>query len=583
MTILPIAGRELRVSARRPLTYWGRLGAAALALIIFGTFQLIASAYGGMGFNAGQLQFAVLKWMAFIFACGTGIFLTADSLSEEKREGTLGLLFLTDLRGYDVVFGKLISHSLQASYGLLAVFPVLGLTMLAGGVAGAEFARIVLIICNTVFLSLAIGLFVSSLSRDSIKAMNGTLLVILVFLLGLPMADIVLAGGNSMKFKAVFSLASPGYLFMETGAFSNPDYWTCLAVQHALAWGVLVLSCVCVPRAWQEKSAHPAAPRPTPASRWRFGGSPARLALRRKLLDKNPVLWLAMRDRRLPRLVWLITALLTVLTGWQVIKSHAYLNSPGGGVVGSFRISTLLYPLQSLFVLVLTLWVAFQASRLFVEGVRNGALELLLVTPVTPRHIVHAQWKALLRTFLVPAILAQVFFRVIAFLQMHQVMTATNSAGYGSNYNWVQYLVISPIVGIVEFLATLAALGWFGMCMGLTSRKPVFAVLKSLCFVSVLPWIAMIFIQLFAQILLISRVRSVSNPWLVGSLMIILNAVLSLGKDAFFIVLARRRLLTGFREAVAQAGQRRAPLRNRLPLPMPPVHPGAANMERPQP
>ena len=28
---------------------------------------------------------------------------TADSLSAEKREGTLGLLFLTDLRGYDVV------------------------------------------------------------------------------------------------------------------------------------------------------------------------------------------------------------------------------------------------------------------------------------------------------------------------------------------------------------------------------------------------------------------------------------------------------------------------------------------------
>ena len=52
------------------------------------------------------MLFTVLNAIAFIFCLLAGVFLTADCLSEEKREGTLGLLFLTSLKGYDVVLGK---------------------------------------------------------------------------------------------------------------------------------------------------------------------------------------------------------------------------------------------------------------------------------------------------------------------------------------------------------------------------------------------------------------------------------------------------------------------------------------------
>src|SRR6267143_6346346 len=138
--------------------------------------------------------------MAFGFALATGVFLTGDCLSEEKREGTLGLLFLTDLRGYDVVLGKLISHSVQAFYGLLAAFPVLALTLLAGGVSGGEFWRMMLVFCNTLFFSLSVGLLVSSISRDAMKAINGTLLFCLLFVAGLPLAEWAVAGWDPMKF-----------------------------------------------------------------------------------------------------------------------------------------------------------------------------------------------------------------------------------------------------------------------------------------------------------------------------------------------------------------------------------------------
>jgi len=140
MTLLPIVGRELRVVSRKRGTYWTRVFSAALALVLMGTFLGAWSASRQMtGANSGQILFSMLKWLCFVFACGAGMFLTSDCLSEEKRDGTLGLLFLTDLRGYDVVAGKLIAMSLHAFYGLLAIFPVLGLTLMLGGVSGLEF------------------------------------------------------------------------------------------------------------------------------------------------------------------------------------------------------------------------------------------------------------------------------------------------------------------------------------------------------------------------------------------------------------------------------------------------------------
>ena len=85
---------------------------------------------------------------------------TADCLSQEKREGTLGLLFLTDLKGHDVVLGKLVATSVRGFYGLLAVFPVLAVPLLLGGTTSGEFWRVVLVLMDTFLFSLAIGILV---------------------------------------------------------------------------------------------------------------------------------------------------------------------------------------------------------------------------------------------------------------------------------------------------------------------------------------------------------------------------------------------------------------------------------------
>src|SRR5690242_17627334 len=121
-TLLPIAERELRVAARKRSTFWLRIIAALVAFII-GTGFLILTRVGlGMGpFTLGSGLFATLTWLGLGVALAAGPFLTSDCLSEEKRSGTMGFLFLTDLRGYDVVLGKLLATSHRGLCALLGV------------------------------------------------------------------------------------------------------------------------------------------------------------------------------------------------------------------------------------------------------------------------------------------------------------------------------------------------------------------------------------------------------------------------------------------------------------------------------
>src|SRR6185503_20007720 len=110
----------------------------------------------------------------------------------ERREGTLGLLFLTDLKSYDVVTGKLAASSINSFFGLLAVFPVLSLAMLAGGITVGEFWRMALALSSTLALSLTAGLAVSARNVAERRAIVGTTLLLAGISGGLPLLDTLL-------------------------------------------------------------------------------------------------------------------------------------------------------------------------------------------------------------------------------------------------------------------------------------------------------------------------------------------------------------------------------------------------------
>jgi ABC-type transport system involved in multi-copper enzyme maturation permease subunit/heme exporter protein D len=550
MTVLPIAERELRVAARRKTTYWSRLVSAALALLIFAGVLAIFELGGRiMGFTSqlGPILFGIFSWLSFAFVCVAGVFLTSDSLSEEKREGTLGLLFLTDLRGYDVVLGKLLSHSLVAVYGLLAALPVIGLAFLLGGVTGAEFGRCLLVLCNTLFFSLAAGVFVSSISRDSHKAMNATLLVCGLFVLLLPATDWALAGWDPTKFEARFSLASPGYTFTQIQRNYLGGFWASLITANLLAWGLLTLASLLAPRAWQETSTAPAAGASSRPQRRRFGSPEKRRAFRRRWLEENPVRWLAARDWWLGRFQW---AVLFGIGGLFGISAS--------GIDTTQQGLALAHGLHGLLGLLLFLWVAAFASRFFVDATRTGTLELLLAAPVGAEQIVRGQAWALRRTFLWPALTLLLIGSVISgwqILESIRMFKAGNAtAGTSLPPSFIANQVVSAATDKITFVTGLVAVAWFGMWMGVTSKKVNTAVIKTVVFVKVLPLLATMFISgMLIFVILAAGTRfGVTAPyglWLSQGI----TTLLAVGANVAFIVIARRKLLNNFRLIVAQA------------------------------
>src|SRR5262245_29272189 len=329
--------------------------------------------------GVGQGLFATLTWLSMVPALLAGLFFTSDSLSQEKRDGTFGFLFLTDLRGYDVVLGKLLATSLRGVCAFLAVFPILAIALTMGGVAGVQFWKTVLALINALFVSLVAGLFVSALSRDAHKAMAGTFGLLLLLLTAGPLADVIKAALNQGNYVARWTFTSPAYPFLIAGAWGRVPFWTALLVSHALGWLLLGCACFLAPRTWQDKPEKRAGVRADWRHTWKFGGAKRQSKLRRQLLDRNPVWWLICRERWQTGMLWslaVVQALLFAAAFWteeaEVWMGWSWLS----GLVN----------------LVLYLGITSQAGRFLLEARRNGALELVLATPLTVRDIVRGQW-----------------------------------------------------------------------------------------------------------------------------------------------------------------------------------------------
>ena len=179
MTVLPVIARELRASARQPFTYYLRvLGVTAL---------LLAGALFGLevGFKPalGHELFAALHCALFGAIWLLVPMLTADCISRERREGTLGLLFMTSLKGRDIVVAKGLAHGLRAGTLGVAVVPVLTIPFLLGGVSWIEALLAVLINANAMCWALAAGLLASAWGKAWHRTLLGAALLAFTFFL----------------------------------------------------------------------------------------------------------------------------------------------------------------------------------------------------------------------------------------------------------------------------------------------------------------------------------------------------------------------------------------------------------------
>ena len=199
--------------------------------------------------NVGGTLFSVLGWLGFFAALFCGLFFTTDCLSEEKREGNDRFVVPHRFARTRCCWsGNCCRSRCDHSYGLLAIFPVLAMIMLMGGVTGEQFWKTNLALSNALFCSLVAGIFVSARSRHSQKALAATFCVLLLLVAGGPVLDQMLG-----LYQQYFSVTSPIYVFT-TAQGGRGEFWMGLAICQGIAWGLLAWTCITLPRSWQRRA-----------------------------------------------------------------------------------------------------------------------------------------------------------------------------------------------------------------------------------------------------------------------------------------------------------------------------------------
>ena len=543
MTFLPIVERELRVAARRRRTYWVRpvFGAGA---ILIGFFVWLDGRYSPPSVF-GESLFTAFAILSTLFCLTRGLFATADCLSEEKREGTLGLLFLTDLRAHDVILGKLAATSFSGLCAMLATFPIMAIPLMLGGVTPGDFWRVMLLLLNTTLLSLAVGMAVSALSRSSYKAFVVTFALLFLLSAGLPILSgiiLIVVPSHRSVFAEGLLLPCPFYAMGETLNSSNSrtalhHFWWSSAVIHGLTWFFLGLACFVVPRAWQDR---PAAGR---RGRWRevwralaYGPPAQRAAFRARLLDHNPIHWLGARVRIKPALVWgaigVIAGLWTLgwlLAGLDWLCEATYL------------------PMAILLNSLLKFWVGLEAGRNLAEDRKSGALELVLSTTLGVKDILRGQWQALRGQFLGPLL------TVLALQLICLAASLQRESFQAQPLNPVLWITFMALV-----VADTLALGWVGLWGALTAKKPSHLAGMTLLRILVVPWVLYCLIAILANNLI---EETPQDPILTWRFYLGLWFGLSLLIDLAFAAASAYHLRASFR---ALALQRYAPAKSPL-------------------
>lgn len=455
MNFLPIARLEMRHAARKPMTYYSRCLIALLAIsaglgFVFAGFNRVMSTA-----SAGQAVFGLLAGSGYVLLAAQAMLLTCDCVSLEKREGTLGLLFLTGLNGFDIVAGKLAAQVSRSLYGLMAAFPAFGFCIILGGVGLADFVNVALGLMNTLFYFAALGILISACvwRERAASAWGGLALLVLGALL--PILGVIL------NFPAVLALIPAGAMMAAlnpvVGMASPPPMAGSLLVPHMLGWLFIGAASYLVPRSWTPPTIAGPARRPASIRQTR---SPRH--------DLPP--WVME-----PAKSHLTAALLILICAVGLL----WMSVPAAAPVTILLMHS-----------VLKFQAASQASRMLAGRRRSGELELLLTTPYDEDEILRGCLLELKRTLFWPTLLALA-------VDLALLIVGWCQAGFGDGLEWAGVVVAE----VIWMLVNLYSLTWVALCLGLRLANPARAAGRAIFYVVLLPWLPPICFAALAAIL----------------------------------------------------------------------------------
>jgi ABC-type transport system involved in cytochrome c biogenesis permease component len=445
MNVLPVITREMRTEARHGATYLSRVimaGVVVTALVWYASGQALEE-------GLGTRMFFLLNSVLFFAIWLIVPLLTADSLAREKREGTLGLLFMTHLNANEIVIGKSLVHSLRALNLLLAVIPLQIVPVLLGGVSLEELSLAAMMNTASMALALSAGVVASAICRQWWHALPLALLLSLLFMF---VGTAVLFHFHLWYFFSVIGGSIPLYqgvspenqysfirnawwngFFLDklyyqlqygTGAMSAmggnwesfwekqlglggggySGNWLRIALAYlmicvSIAWALVAFSAYTISAVWRD---HPESKHVTAAKQLAFSPMLWKSRLKRRLsrtLDSNPVSWLQEHTWRARFIRWGWCLAVTFLSAYFLNLPELY----NQGLIAAIRV----------LIVITLLALSFTAVSSFRSEMESGGMELLLITPLGTSKIIHGRimgvWKQYLPALVV---LAFVWFAI---------------------------------------------------------------------------------------------------------------------------------------------------------------------------
>jgi ABC-type transport system involved in multi-copper enzyme maturation permease subunit len=314
--------RELQSASRQRGIYKSRY-IGGIASILCGAVAVYSATVFPGAYLPGRALFWVVSGVAAILCISAGFLLTCDSISKEKREGTLGLLFLTSLGFHEIVLGKMAASSIFAASGVIASIPALAVSICLGGVTGSQFWLMALALLNALFLSLALGLFFSSVTR---KERTSGALFILGFLA-------TMIGGLVLFWRSKFSAAPailvwhPIYPIIE--ASGSVPSWAGNHFWPTIRWNLFATVLLLYLASF---SARVALLRTTGAISIKAPWSGRKSRAKPGKVGSSPLLWLQGLDESKELFFWSMAGL--VLFAWWVNRSSTLKISDWIGIFG---------------------------------------------------------------------------------------------------------------------------------------------------------------------------------------------------------------------------------------------------------
>ncbi|MGL4423429.1 MAG: ABC transporter permease [Gemmataceae bacterium] len=372
----------------------------------------------------GQLLFQLSVFVELLLLLFFAVLSASSTVSQEKDRRTFILLLLTDMRDYEIVLGKLVGSLLPLTVVLLTAVPLLALMLLLGGIDPEQLIQATFVMGTAAYAAGSLGGLIA-LWRE--KTFQSLALSVLLLVLYFTLLQAAMALGAALlpdlSWPIIHAWFDP-FQAMRTVLAPAPDGWSPFAPAYGFAlvmfaacvvlngWGILKL------RLWnpsgepimQREGAGEEDPEavmtPEQLREYRSKAHAAPGAVR--TVGENPVLWRETQTfayGRRPLLVKLAFGMVLSLIVYAGV--YDVLNASGGRP--AFAAAYGLVPVAVLAMLL----IAAQAVTSITSERDGGALDVLLVTDISPREFIFGKLLGVIwntKEYLIPPLLLAFFY-----------------------------------------------------------------------------------------------------------------------------------------------------------------------------